>query len=114
MKRDKFNLLQNDLYLSEAVRILTIHFKPQRIYLFGSRARGEDTGMSDYDILVVLPSLEKPSYEYASLAYQLLREIPEPIDIVFLSRKSFDDDKEIVNTVAEAAYKLGVELYEAA
>jgi len=108
-----YDLLQNDSCLSEVLRILTKYFKPERIYLFGSKARGENTASSDYDILLVLPHLERPSYEYAGDAYKLLREITEPIDIVFLSRKRFEEDKEVVNTVAEAAYKLGVELYAA-
>jgi predicted nucleotidyltransferase len=50
-----------DLVLAEIVRRLVAGFKPERIYLFGSRARRDAGPDSDYDLLMVLDQLPEPS-----------------------------------------------------
>ena len=47
-------LLDKDAKLAEMVRRLVAAFEPERIYLFGSRARGDDGADSDYDLMVVV------------------------------------------------------------
>ena len=48
--------------LVELVRRLVETFHPERIYLFGSRARGEGSPHSDYDLMVVVAQSELPGY----------------------------------------------------
>jgi len=51
-----------DSVLAEVVRRLVNAYRPARIYLFGSVARGDASPDSDYDIMVVVPddaSLER-------------------------------------------------------
>jgi uncharacterized protein len=48
-------ILESD---DEMVRRIAEDFKPQRIILFGSHARGEATEDSDYDLLIIAPSSE--------------------------------------------------------
>lgn len=43
-----------DATLDEMIRRIVDRFDPVRIYLFGSRARGDARPDSDYDLLVVL------------------------------------------------------------
>jgi HEPN domain-containing protein/predicted nucleotidyltransferase len=45
----------DDAQLEQAVRRLVAALQPERIYLFGSRARGDAHQESDYDFLVVVP-----------------------------------------------------------
>ena len=45
--------LLHDSILTEIVQRLTSAFHPERIYLFGSVARGEAGPHSDYDLLMV-------------------------------------------------------------
>lgn len=47
--------LDSDPVLSEIVRRLVAAYEPERIYLFGSKARGDEGPDSDYDLLVVVP-----------------------------------------------------------
>ena len=47
--------LQSDPTLAELVRRLAAAYQPDRVYLFGSRARGEPDPDSDYDLLLVVP-----------------------------------------------------------
>ncbi|MFY9134080.1 MAG: nucleotidyltransferase domain-containing protein [Bacillota bacterium] len=67
--------------LSAIVKIIVSTADPDKIILFGSRASGDQSPDSDYDILV----LKKGDYHKRTLAQQLYRElavIPAPIDLV--------------------------------
>jgi len=54
-------LLQADPILDQMVRRLAEAFQPERIYLFGSRARGNGGPDSDYDVLVIVPDDVPPA-----------------------------------------------------
>jgi hypothetical protein len=49
---DQIALVANDPTLAEIVRRLVETFQPLRIYLFGSKARGDAGPDSDYDLLI--------------------------------------------------------------
>lgn len=51
--------------LAEIVHRLVKAFHPQRVYLFGSRARGDDGPDSDYDLMVVVHEASEPGYRLA-------------------------------------------------
>ncbi len=63
---------EEDLILAEIVHRLVEAFRPDRIYLFGSRARGEAGPDSDYDIMVVVPDSASPERKNSRLAYEVL------------------------------------------
>src|SRR5215212_10280302 len=47
-------------------------FHPERIYLFGSFARGDTTPDSDYDFMMIVSASELPSYRRSQEAHRLL------------------------------------------
>ena len=47
--------MSRDETIQELVRRVVEFYQPERIYLFGSAARGEDGPDSDVDLCVVLP-----------------------------------------------------------
>ncbi len=47
----------SDPVLAEVFRRLVEAYRPERIYLFGSVARGDPGPDSDYDLLVVVPDV---------------------------------------------------------
>lgn len=57
------DLAQSDPVLAEIVRRLVEAYQPERIYLFGSVARGDAGPNSDYDLLVVVPDDAPPTAE---------------------------------------------------
>ena len=59
--------------LGEIVRRLVGAYEPDRIYLFGSTARGDSRADSDYDLMVVVPDDAPPERRRSRLAYQVLR-----------------------------------------
>ena len=61
-----------DELLAEIVRRLVDAYDPLRVYLFGSRARGDFGPDSDYDIMVVVPDSASAERRRSRLAYQVL------------------------------------------
>jgi hypothetical protein len=53
------NHSQDDPILEEATRRLVKEFSPSKVYLFGSRSRGDATRDSDYDFLVIVASSDE-------------------------------------------------------
>jgi uncharacterized protein len=71
-----------DAKLAEAVRRLRQAYAPERIYLFGSRARGEAGEDSDYDLLIVVADDSTPEARTSKLGYQALRGTGIAADVV--------------------------------
>ena len=88
MTRDA--LLERDPVLREIVERLIRALEPARIYLFGSRARGEAGAHSDYDILVLVERPTEPRYRLSQKGFQALRGIPAAVDVVVWDRATFD------------------------
>jgi predicted nucleotidyltransferase len=81
---------QSDPILSEIVRRLVEAYQPERIYLFGSHARGEAGPDSDYDLMVVVPGTAPPSPQRSRTTYEALRGLRNAADVLVWSREEFD------------------------
>src|SRR5882724_7540541 len=88
-------------------------FKPQRVILFGSRARGEAGRDSDIDLLVIVDDdtpTEKLTWRDGFEAHRLRRAA----DIFPMRAETFERDRAIVNTLAAEADTDGIVVYGAA
>ncbi len=88
MTRDP--LLESDPILREVVDRLVAALNPKRVYLFGSRARGEAGPDSDYDLLVLVDHPSEPRYRLAQKGFRALRGVPAAVDVVVWDRQVFD------------------------
>ncbi len=79
-----------DPTLAELLHRLVPAYQPERVYLFGSRARGEVGPDSDYDLLLVVPDDAPPERRRSRLAYQLLRGTGVAADVVVCTRRWFE------------------------
>jgi predicted nucleotidyltransferase len=79
-----------DPVLAEVVRRLLEAYRPERIYLFGSVARGEAGPDSDYDLLVVVPDDAPPERRRSRLAYEVLRGTVTAADVLVCTRSYFE------------------------
>jgi len=86
---------------------------PDRVILFGSAATGQMTPDSDLDLLVVEPEVADTRGESLRLR-AALAGTPWPIDIIVISRRRFEETKDIVGGIAYPAHKHGKVIYEAA
>lgn len=82
--------MKDDQALGEMVARLTATLDAQRIYLFGSRARGDAGSDSDYDLLVVVEAGDEPLYRLSQRGYRALRTIDAAVDVVVWDRETFD------------------------
>lgn len=81
----------SDPLLSEIVRRLVAAYQPERVYLFGSMARGDAGPDSDYDVLVVVPDDALPERRDSKLAYQMLWGVNASADVVVCRSGWFHD-----------------------
>src|ERR1039457_401770 len=79
-----------DAVLAEVVRRLLEAYLPERIYLFGSVARGEAGPDSDYDLLLVVPDDAPPERRRSRLAYEVLRGTGAAADVLVCTRSYFE------------------------
>ena len=77
--------------VTEIVERLVRTYGPERIYLFGSMARGEGQADSDYDMMVVVPDDTPPERRRIRLAYQALRGTGTAVDVLVWTRRAFDE-----------------------
>ena len=68
--------------IAEITRRLVEFYRPLRIYLFGSAARGEGGPDSDLDFLVVVPDDAPDSVFRSGEIYGRLRGVGVPVDVV--------------------------------
>jgi len=85
-------------------------FRPERIILFGSHARGEGGPDSDVDLLVVMP-VDVPKREKQLEVRRVLRGIRVPVDVIVTTPEDFEWRQEIVGTIEYPAVKEGKLLY---
>jgi predicted nucleotidyltransferase len=102
-----------DPKLSEIVGRLIRAYQPERIYLFGSRARGDSGPDSDFDILVVVPDGVPGERRGSRLAYQALRGTGVAADILVWSRAYFESRLHLRASLSSAIASEGRLLYAA-
>src|SRR5690348_3959414 len=81
----------DEALLAEAVRRLVEALQPERIYLFGSRARGDAHADSDYDLLVVVPEAHDSTLHLSQRAYGSLHGVQLPVDVLVMTRTEFEE-----------------------
>ncbi len=85
--------------------------RPQRIVLFGSRARDSASNSSDYDLLLVEPS-ELPRSARAAAYYRALSDLPIEVDIVVFTPGEIQDWERVPQAFVTTALREGRTLYE--
>ena len=100
-----------DARLEEIVRRLAALYTAERIYLFGSRARGDADGDSDYDLLVVVPDDRPPELNGAARAYDTLWALGTAADALVWTRTAFDRRAHLKASLPGTVLREGVLLY---
>lgn len=97
--------------LKSVVKRLVDGFQPHRIILFGSQTRQTADKRSDVDILVICP-LNGSRRELMVAMDRALKGLGIARDIIVLTPKEFETDRQIPGTVARPAALEGRVLYE--
>ena len=72
----------------KAVEMVVRYGRPQAVYVFGSHARGEATGASDLDLLLVYEERAPPAM--GRILRQLFAAYPLRVDLAFRSRDEME------------------------
>jgi predicted nucleotidyltransferase len=102
-----------DSVLKPLVDRLVQSFQPEKVYLFGSVARGEAGPDSDYDILVIVSSSTEPRYRRAEKAQKALWGLEQGADVLVLTRSEFDEASSVICSLPATVLREGKELYAA-
>lgn len=93
------------------VQRIVERFHPDRIILFGSRARGDMQATSDFDLLIIAPSQES-RWQRVVPVYRLLAGLGAPKDIVWWTPEEIAEWRGVKSYFINAALREGKVLYE--
>jgi uncharacterized protein len=97
--------------LSESVRRLRESLPAERIYLFGSRVRGEETDDSDFDFLVVVSDSPLPRYKREQKAFRALCGLGIAKDVLVFTRREFEKGLAVVTSLPATVAREGRLIY---
>jgi predicted nucleotidyltransferase len=100
-----------DEVVQTMVERITKQFRPLRIVLFGSRARGQATALSDVDLLVVLPEVANKRHAAVEIR-RVLGDLPVCKDIVVTTPEEIASRGQVIGGVLRAALREGKVVYE--
>ena len=99
-----------DSQLTEIVRKIADHINPVKIFLFGSRARGDARPDSDYDLVVIYDG-EKPKHELKYDIYRLFKHPDFSMDVCVLTSVELEKQKHIATTLAREITENGIVVF---
>jgi uncharacterized protein len=101
-------------FLSDMVQAIVREVDPERIYLFGSRARGEARQDSDVDLLIVVREPFGPEhsrFQEINRVYRALSSFRIPNDVLLYSSDEFAKWSQSLNHVVGRCSREGKLLY---
>jgi len=107
-------ILLEDAPLADIVWRLVETFHPLRIYLFGSKARGDAGPDSDYDLMVVIPNEQwAPHARHSRAAYEALRGTGIAADVLVWTLHSFESRLAVAASLPAVIEREGKVIYAA-
>ncbi len=97
--------------IQEIVRRIVKVSQPEKVILFGSRARGTACPTSDIDLLVIAHSTQ-PRHRRAAPLYGALSDIIAPMDIVVYSPEEVQEWSDVRQAFVTTTIREGQVLYE--
>lgn len=91
-------------------RIIEV-MRPEQIWLFGSRARGDARPTSDWDLLVVVSNDATDDELDVLHAWQAVRDLRIPADILPVRRSEFEEARDRVGTLVRTVVGEGMQIY---
>ncbi|MCL4466974.1 MAG: nucleotidyltransferase domain-containing protein [Chloroflexi bacterium] len=88
-------------------------YQPERIYVFGSKARGDYGPDSDFDLLVVVPDTASEERQRSRLAYQALWGTGTAADVLVWTRGRFESRAHLRASLTGTVLREGRLLYAA-
>ena len=100
-------VLRRDPVLAEVVRRLVQAYAPERVYLFGSKARGDAGADSDYDLMLVVADDAPAEQRRSRLAYQVLWGTRAAADVLVWTVTEFESRLGVVASLPATIMREG-------
>ena len=101
----------SDDLVRDIVRRIVQTAQPDKIILFGSRARGDARPDSDFDVLVIKESSE-PGYRRDAPLYLALAGLNAPVDVMVYTPEEVTDWSAVPQAFVTTALREGKVVYE--
>ncbi len=101
------DLVSRDPKLKLIVERLIAAYQPDRIYLFGSKARGDADADSDYDLMLIVPDDASDERKGSRLAYRVLRGTGIAADVLVWTRTRFERRVHVVASLPATILREG-------
>jgi len=101
----------NEDLIPDIVRRIVETAQPERIILFGSRARGDARPDSDFDVLVIKES-DEPRYRRDAPLYLALAGLNAPVDVLTYTPEEVRDWSAVPQAFITTAVREGKVVYE--
>lgn len=106
-------LIASDPKLADLVDRLVAALHPERIYLFGSRARGDHRDDSDYDVLVLMEHEDQNRHRLETTAYGRLHRFGAAVDVLVMNPGFYERRKVVEMSLPGTVAREGKLLYAA-
>jgi uncharacterized protein len=107
-------ILERDQYLEQLVQLLVNCYKPVKIYLFGSKARGDSGPDSDYDVMVIVRKRISPLKKKKFHNARWDAGLTVASDIILVTQKYFEERIQLKCSLPATVAEEGKLLYDAA
>jgi len=104
-------IMINRAQIRKYARTLGRQFRPKRVVLFGSYARGKATEDSDVDLLVIMDH-DKPRNVDQAIAIRLQTDTPFPMDLLVKRPAEVAERLAMNDTFIQSILEQGKVLYE--
>jgi predicted nucleotidyltransferase len=98
--------------LSALVERLVVAFDPEAIYLFGSRARGDATPLSDFDLMMITRLDEDVTSVDLAEAYAPVQGLGIACEVIPCSRATFERERRARTGICRTVAHEGRIVYE--
>jgi uncharacterized protein len=97
--------------VADIVRRIVEAAQPDRVILFGSRARGDARPDSDFDVLVIKES-EEPRYRRSVPLYVALADLPVEVEVMVYTPEEVEEWSQVPQAFVTTAVREGTAIYE--
>jgi predicted nucleotidyltransferase len=101
----------NDDLVREIVRRIVDTALPEKVILFGSRARGDARPNSDFDVLVIKQS-DEPRYCRSAPLYVALADLPVEVEVMVYTPEEVEEWSQVPQAFVTTALREGTTIYE--
>ena len=102
--------MKRDL-LADIVRRIVETAQPEKIILFGSRARGDARADSGFDVLVIQES-DEPRYRRSAPLYVALADLPAEVEVMVYTPEEVEEWSQVPQAFVTTAVCEGTTIYE--